>query len=119
MSKKKRVRRTINGGVIDEAFKSKLKNMWIRGYAIKHITYELGCAKSTVNRVRKELGLASRIAPEERINIIRAGRRYSNKLLAISVPPDLVERMDRHVFKFRLHSRSAFLCSLIKRELGE
>lgn len=113
-----RVRRTLNGDVINDAFKRQLKNMWIRGYALKHITYELGCAKSTVTRVRKELGLASRIAPKEKVTLVRGGRRYSSRLIAVCLPPDLVERMDKHVFKFRYHSRSAFLRSIIERELG-
>lgn len=107
--KKIKLRLMNNGGYIDEAFTERARKMYNSDMSVKRMAIELGCATSTINRLRREGEWSKRKFEHG------GGRRYPAEV-SIHMTKDMVAHIDKHVFG-RFRNRSAYLRHLVARDL--
>lgn len=113
-----RASRVGSGTAVDEKFYEYLRACWRGGKSLKQIAHELGCCEKTVTRYRKLLGLPRRYAVPNSGTFRRGKRFYNDKMITVHIRGDLLDKVDQHIFKFRIRNRSTYIRSLIARDLG-
>lgn len=99
-----------SGAVIDDAFIQRLTRLYKQGMGVKTIAVELGCGYSTVNRLRRDLGIPQRVPKGVK-------NKPAMKTLHIFMSAELHKAVEAAYFG-RYRSKSMYVRALIKRDLG-